>query len=72
MSYKQKKNGKKRRKEILLVNPHLRHNIKAMSDIICILIQNKVEKVLEDSQDLISSPSSSVKIQIIGGKVYLR
>ena len=32
----------------------------------------KVEKILEDSMDLISSPSPSVKIQIIGGKVHLR
>ena len=30
----------------------------------------KVEKVLEDSLD--PSPLPSVKIQIIGGKVYLR
>ena len=30
----------------------------------------KVEKILEDSLD--SFPSPSVKIQIIGGKVYLR
>ena len=33
---------------------------------------NKVEKVLEDSLDSIPSPSTSVKIQIIGGKVYFR
>ena len=32
----------------------------------------KVEKILEDSLDSIPSPSPSVKIQIIGGKVYLR
>ena len=32
----------------------------------------KVEKILKGSLDLISSPSSSVKIQIMGGKVYLR
>ena len=32
----------------------------------------KVEKVLKGSLDLIPSPSSSVKIQIMGGKVYLR
>ena len=31
---------------------------------------DKVEKVLEDSLDWIPSPSA--KIQIIGGKVYLR
>ena len=32
----------------------------------------KVEKILKGSLDLIPSPSPSVKIQIIGGKVYLR
>ena len=32
----------------------------------------KVEKVQEDSLDLIPSPLPSVKIQIIDGKVYLR
>ena len=32
----------------------------------------KVEKILKGSLDLISSPSPSVKIQIMGGKVYLR
>ena len=32
----------------------------------------KVEKILKGSLDSISSPSSSVKIQIIGGKVCLR
>ena len=31
----------------------------------------KVEKILEDSLDSIPSPSLSVKIQNIGGKVYL-
>ena len=31
----------------------------------------KVEKILKGSKDLIPSPSPSVKIQIIGGKVYL-
>ena len=30
----------------------------------------KVEKIYEDSLDLIPSSSPSVKIQIIGGKVY--
>jgi hypothetical protein len=29
----------------------------------------KVKKILEDSLDLIPSPSPSVKIQIMGGKV---
>ena len=32
----------------------------------------KVEKISEDRLDLIPSPSLSVKIQIIGGKVCLR
>ena len=32
----------------------------------------KVENIYEDSLNLIPSPSPSVKIQIIGGKVYLR
>ena len=32
----------------------------------------KVEKVLKGSLDSTSSPSPPVKIQIIGGKVYLR
>ena len=33
---------------------------------------SKVEKILKGSLDLISSPSPSVKIQIMGGKVCLR
>jgi hypothetical protein len=32
----------------------------------------KVENILKDSLDSISSPSPSVKIQIIGGKVCLK
>ena len=36
------------------------------------LLTCKEEKILKDSLDLIPSPSPSVKIQIIGGKVYLR
>ena len=32
----------------------------------------KVENVLKGSLDLIPSPSPSVKIQIMGGKIYLR
>ena len=32
----------------------------------------QVENTLEDNLDLIPSPSHLVKIQIIGGKVYLR
>ena len=34
--------------------------------------ESKVDKILKGSLDLIPSPSPSVKIQIIGGKVYLR
>ena len=37
------------------------------------MVEFKVEKVLKGSLDKIPSPASpSVKIQIIGGKVYLR
>ena len=36
------------------------------------MISNKVEKIFKGSLDLISSPSPSVKIQIMGGKVCLR
>jgi hypothetical protein len=32
----------------------------------------KIEKILKGSLDLIPSPSPSVKIQIMGGKVCLR
>ena len=32
---------------------------------------HKVDKILKGSLDLIPSPSPSVKIQLIGGKVYL-
>ena len=32
----------------------------------------KVEKIKEDGLNLFPSPSPSVKVQIIGGKVYLR
>ena len=34
-------------------------------------INGKVEKILKYSLDLISSPSPSVKIQIMGGKILL-
>ena len=34
--------------------------------------QDKVEKTKEDNLDSIPSPLPSMKIQIIGGKVYLR
>jgi len=34
-------------------------------------LNHKVEKILEDSMTSIPSPSTSVKIKIIGGKVYL-
>jgi hypothetical protein len=33
---------------------------------------SKVEKILKDSPDLIPSPSPSVKIQIMGGKICMR
>ena len=33
---------------------------------------SKVEKILKGSLDSIPSPSPSVKIQIIGGNIYLR
>ena len=36
------------------------------------LIDYKVEKILKDSLDSILSPSPSVKIQIMGGKICLR
>ena len=36
------------------------------------LLRNKVEKILKGSLDSIPSPSTSVKIQIMGGKVCLR
>ena len=32
----------------------------------------KAEKILKGSLDLIPSPSPSVKVQIMGGKVYFR
>jgi hypothetical protein len=37
-----------------------------------IYVSHKVEKILKGNLDSIPSPSTSVKIQIIGGKVYLR
>ena len=45
----------------------LRYNNSALARVIC-----KVEKILKGSLDLIPSPSPSVKIQIMGGKVCLR
>ena len=36
------------------------------------ILIGKVEKILEGNQDLILSPSPSVKIQTMGGKVCLR
>ena len=38
----------------------------------CVSNLSKVEKILKGSLDLIPSPSPSVKIQIMGGKVCLR
>ena len=47
-----------------------------ISWVVCLLTDfnqpDKVENIEEDSLDSIPSPSPSVKIQIIGGKVYLR
>ena len=37
-----------------------------------IYLNGKVDKIKEESLDLIPSPSPTVKIQIIGRKVYLR
>ena len=37
-----------------------------------ITMQLKIEKILKGSLDSILSPSSSVKIQIMGGKICLR
>ena len=39
--------------------------------IICSEIEHKVEKILKGSLNLIPSPSISLKIQIMGGKVCL-
>ena len=39
---------------------------------VALLFKCKVEKILKGSLDWISSPSPSVKIQIMGGKVCLR
>ena len=36
------------------------------------MFKGKVEKILKGGLDLILSPSPSVKIQIMGGKVYLK
>jgi hypothetical protein len=36
------------------------------------LLEDKVEKILKGSLDSIPSPSPSVKIQIMVGKVWLR
>ena len=43
---------------------------KYMLNVDKIKVSAKVEKIYKESQDLIPSPS--VKIQIIGGKAYLR
>ena len=49
-----------------------RISLTIMSRILFTQIVIKVEKIEEDSLDLIPSPSHSVKIQIMGGKVCLR
>ena len=51
---------------------HLRGFALALGSLPQKLLQGKVEKIYKDNLDSISSPSSTVKIQIIGGKVYLR
>jgi hypothetical protein len=38
----------------------------------CQKVENEVEKILKGSLDSIPSPSTLVKIQIMGGKVCLR
>ena len=45
---------------------------KSFSIVISVMEFIKVENIKEDSLDSIPSPSHSAKIQIIGGKVYLR
>ena len=60
-------------KEAVEVNnlpPLILRNNKQKKDWVCTLV--KVEKILKGRLDSIPSPSPSVKIQIIGGKVYLR
>ena len=54
-------------------------NIRKVDQIFLIIPSNylfrmnsKVEKILKGSLDLIPSPSPSVKIQIMGGKICLR
>ena len=64
------------------VGPHNRANVmllrgltknyKVCHKIMCYISPFKVENIYKRSLDLIPSPSPSVKIQIIGGKVYLR
>ena len=56
-------------KVIKKVNPASKSKQTLSQNILIIWI--KVEKIYEDSLDLIPSPLTSVKIQIIGGKVYL-
>ena len=51
---------------------HSLGKIDTMGSIILWKFFSKVEKILKGSLDLISSPSPSVKIQIMGGKVCLR
>jgi hypothetical protein len=40
--------------------------------VLCLLYLYKVEKILKGSLDFIPSPSLSMKIQIMGGKLCLR
>ena len=54
------------------MNLYLNLNNVQTSDKICFEFLLKVEKISKDSLDWIPSPSPSVKIQIISGKVYLK
>ena len=54
------------------IPPRDHHHHTQQDPFLSILVSPKVEKILKFSLDLISSPSPSVKIQIIGGKVCLR
>ena len=55
----------------LFLKKHCNFNVPALI-IIYFWNIHKVKKILKESLDLISSPSPTVKIQIIGGKVCFR
>jgi hypothetical protein len=50
----------------------LKLNFSFLQNLGCITEQGKIGKILKGSLDSIPSPSSSVKTQIMGGKVSLR